>query len=144
MTGVLSSESTSEKLLGVVINNTLTWKNHLYGDADNEGLIPSLAKRVGILKKLRKYIPAHRFSQITSGLFTSKVCYCLNLWGGVWDIPGLNGDQPGNKTSISKKDMKRLQVLHNKTMRIQTNDGCRTHPASIRWWLTILLFKCTT
>ena len=122
--GDVIEESTSEKLLGVVINNTLTWKNHLYGDEENEGLIPSLSKRVGILRKLRKYIPAHRFKLITSGLFTSKVCYCLNLWGGVWDIPGVN--QPGNKTSITKKDMRRLQVLQNKTMRIQTNDGHRT------------------
>ena len=30
-------ETSSEKLLGVVINNTLTWKNHLYGDDENEG-----------------------------------------------------------------------------------------------------------
>ena len=25
-------ETTSEKLLGVVVNNNLTWKEHLYGD----------------------------------------------------------------------------------------------------------------
>ena len=30
-------KTSSEKLLGVVINNTLTWKNHLYGDDENEG-----------------------------------------------------------------------------------------------------------
>jgi hypothetical protein len=35
-------------------------------------------------------------------------------------------NQPGNKTSITKKDRRRLQVLQNKTMRIQTNDGYRT------------------
>ena len=32
-------ETTSEKLLGVVVNNKLTWKEHLYGDNENEGLI---------------------------------------------------------------------------------------------------------
>ena len=104
--------------------------NHLYGDEDNVGLIPSLSKRIGILKKLRKYVPAFRFKQITSGLFTSKVCYCLNLWGGIWDIPGSMEDQQVNKTSITKKDMKQLQVLQNKTMRIQTKDDYRT-PTSI-------------
>ena len=33
-------ESESEQLLGVVINNQLTWKHHLYGDNSNQGLIP--------------------------------------------------------------------------------------------------------
>ena len=33
-------ETVSEKLLGVIINNELTWKHHLYGDDENEGLIP--------------------------------------------------------------------------------------------------------
>ena len=30
--GKLVTESRSEKLLGLVLNNNLTWKNHLYGD----------------------------------------------------------------------------------------------------------------
>ena len=30
--GQTISESQSERLLGVVINNNMTWKNHLYGD----------------------------------------------------------------------------------------------------------------
>ena len=38
------SETSSEKLLGVVINNTLTWKNHLYGDDENDGLYHSYQK----------------------------------------------------------------------------------------------------
>ena len=29
-------ETESEKLLGVVINNEMTWKHHLYGDNANE------------------------------------------------------------------------------------------------------------
>ena len=35
-------ETNSEKLLGVVVNNNLTWKEHLYGDNENEGLITQL------------------------------------------------------------------------------------------------------
>ena len=37
-------ETDSEKLLGVVINNELTWKNHLYGDEEHDGLIPQLSR----------------------------------------------------------------------------------------------------
>ena len=33
------SETSSEKLLGVIVNNTLTWKNHLYLVGENEGLV---------------------------------------------------------------------------------------------------------
>ena len=41
--GDVIEESKSEKLLGVVINNTLTWKDQLYGDEENDGLIPILS-----------------------------------------------------------------------------------------------------
>ena len=31
--------SRSEKLLGVVVNQDLSWYNHLYGDEENKGLV---------------------------------------------------------------------------------------------------------
>ena len=37
--GAQIPESGSEKLLGLVINNKLTWKEYLYGDEENAGLI---------------------------------------------------------------------------------------------------------
>ena len=118
-------ESTSEKILGVVINNTITWKNHLYGDPENMGLIPCLSKRIGMLKKLRKFIPNPKYSQIVSGMFTSKLTYCMNIWGGLWDIPGTM-DTNTIRTSITKDDMRRLQVLQNKCMRLETKMEYRT------------------
>ena len=36
--------SRSEKLLGVIVNDTLTWKNHFYGDEENTGLFNDLSK----------------------------------------------------------------------------------------------------
>ena len=33
--GQVIQESTSEKLLGVVLDNDQTWKTHLYGDKEN-------------------------------------------------------------------------------------------------------------
>ena len=62
-------ETTSEKLLGVVVNNTLTWKEHLYGDNENEGLITQLKKRVGTLKRLAKYMNKSRLSMLSEGIF---------------------------------------------------------------------------
>ena len=48
---VFMLETASEKLLGIVINNNLSWKKHLYGDKDN----PELKQRVGTLRRLSKY-----------------------------------------------------------------------------------------
>ena len=72
-------ESKSEKLLGVVINNTLTWKEHIYGDGENIGPLKNLSKRIGILKRLRRFIPNNKFKQIISGIFTSKLIYCITV-----------------------------------------------------------------
>ena len=44
-------ETKSEKLLGVVVNNKLTWKEHLHGDNENERLLTQLSKRVGTLNR---------------------------------------------------------------------------------------------
>ena len=49
-------------------------------------------------------------------LFLSELCYGITVWSGIW------GPQIGDsmKTSISKKDMRRLQSLQNKTLRLQS------------------------
>ena len=72
-------ETSSEKLLGVIVNNVLTWKNHLYGDEENEGLIQQLSKRVGMLKMMSKYVRKDNLSFFANGMFYSKLIYCLPL-----------------------------------------------------------------
>ena len=49
-------ESKSEKLLGLIINNQLSWSDYLYGEQchpnnNSTGLIQQLSKRVGLLSK---------------------------------------------------------------------------------------------
>ena len=122
--GDIVLETASEKVLGVVVNNIITWNNHLNGDTENEVLIPGLSKRVGMLRKIRKFIPTNNFSQIVGGMFTSKLVYAMSLWGGLWDIPGTF--DTGTRTSITKADMKRLQVLQNKVMRLETSLDYKT------------------
>ena len=39
-------ENESEKLLGLIINNTMTWRHHFYGNEDNLGLLKELSKRI--------------------------------------------------------------------------------------------------
>ena len=59
-------ESECKKILGVLANNKLTWFHHLYGDKSDPnkpqpGLIPQLAKRVGLLSRLVHLVPLNRF-----------------------------------------------------------------------------------
>ena len=106
----MKTESNSEKLLGVVINNCLNFKNHLYGNDDELGLFKNLSKRVGILSKLRKYLPDKRFKQISEGLFTSKLIYCITVWG----------------SSLTKKESNKLQIAQNKIMRLISHSSYDT------------------
>ena len=76
-------ETSSEKLLGVVVNNTLTWKNHIHGDKENEGLLQQLSKRLGMLKMMSKHMERRNLKFFASGMFYSKLSYCLPVFGNV-------------------------------------------------------------
>ena len=110
-------ESQSEKLLGLIVNNTLNLKDHLYGNKENTGLLTKLSKTVGVLKKMRKLMPIKIFKQGVSSIFTSKLIYCLTVWGGIWNLPG---NYQHKQMSITKEDLRKLQVLQNKIMRIES------------------------
>ena len=45
-------ESNSERLLGLVINNTMTWENHLYRNEEYSGIVSKLSQRTGMIKRL--------------------------------------------------------------------------------------------
>ena len=118
-------ETDSEKLLGVVINNELTWKNHLYGDEENEGLVPQLSKRIGILKKLSTKMSLEKLKLFASGIFYSKLSYCLPVFGNVF---GLDKYKETNSryTSYTTSDNNKLQVLQNKLNRLLTGSDRTT------------------
>ena len=126
--GEEKQESTSEKLLGLVINNTATFRHHLYGDEENQGLMKQLSSRVGILKKLRKYLPPARLRIIFEGVFSSKLMYGMTVWGRIWGIPGsMDVDQNTRQSpTVTKEDVRKLQVLQNKCMRIMTDSDYQT------------------
>ena len=110
-------ETSSEKLLGLVINNTLTWKNHMYGDKDNIGLVPQLGKRLGMLSKLSRYMSKEKLGYFSSGIFYSKLSYCLPVFGNIF---GLDTYKEENRRyfSFTVKDNNNLQVLQNKLNRM--------------------------
>ena len=69
--GKVVVESKSEKLLGVVMNNTMTWQEHLHGEdwreEDNfQGLIPQLSQRLGLLRKLSSFSSKKKLKMLAS------------------------------------------------------------------------------
>ena len=89
MEGNTIRESKSEKLLGLIVNNELTWKEYLYGEdwrpqkENLPGLLPILSQRVGMLARLSKIVPKKRFKTLCNGIFNSKLIYCLQVVGNV-------------------------------------------------------------
>ena len=122
--GETVEEVSAENLLGIVINNTCTWKNHMHGYndgvKDKPGLIKQLSRRVGLLSRLNRYLRPRQFSMVMNGLFNSKLIYGISVWGGVWNIPGILNDVDRSSPSLTKEDNRQLQTLQNKVMRMQT------------------------
>ena len=119
------TETRSEKLLGLVINNELTWQEHLHGetwrtgDKNAPGLIPQLSQRVGILKRLSKFMSKKRLNLFVNGIFYSKLSYCLPVFGHVFGLETYR-DISTRYTSYTKEDNRQIQVLQNRVMKLQT------------------------
>ena len=112
-------ETSSEKLLGLVINNKLSWKEHLYGDEDNPGLISQLKQRLGTLKRLSKHMSRDRLKMMVSGIFYSKLMYCLPVFGNVHGLD-IYRDTKGRSSGMTITDCNKLQVLQNSVNRLIT------------------------
>ena len=113
----------SEKLLGLIVNSEMTWKDYLYGEKwrnkDNFiGLLPQLSKRVGMLKKLVKIVPMKKFKTLSQGIFNSKLLYCLQVFSNVWGF-GVE-DQTRRNVGFTREDIRKLQVLQNKVCQLKT------------------------
>ena len=118
-------ESYSEKLLGVVINNKMTFKNHMHGDENNKGLLRKLSKSVGIIRKLSKSVSNDKLKIFIDSIFYSRVNYCLPVYGNVFHLEKYKLSDV-RYTNYTIKDNNFLQVLQNKVNRILTNSSIRT------------------
>ena len=134
-------ETASEKLLGVVINNELTWKNHLHGDADNEGLITQLSKRLGILKQLSRRMSLERLKLFAAGIFYSKLSYCLPVFGNVFRLDDRYKEDNSRYTSFTTSDNNKLQVLH-RIVLTDCSQELTTTPPMWSYWRSLILYLC--
>ena len=112
-------ETRSERLLGLVINNSLTWENHLHGNDEHKGLITKLQQRAGIIKKLSFVMPKGRLIIFAEGIFFSLLNYCIEVYGNVWGLGGYD-ETVRHSSAFRKEDNAKLQVLVNKVLRALT------------------------
>ena len=91
--------SSSEKLLGVVLSEDLTWSPHLWGESwrmekNWPCLICQLIQRLGLLKHLSRISSPSKMKGFTYGLFMSKLLYGLPLVSSLWSIAGYADHEP--------------------------------------------------
>ena len=104
----------------------ILWREHLYGDEENTGLISQLKKRAGVLKKLSKYTSRKTLALLANGIFYSKLEYCLPVFGNISGLTGYAWN--ARMKGMTIVDCNRLQVVQNTVMRILTGArmGTRT------------------
>ena len=121
--GKVIKETSSEKLLGVIMNNKMTWRDHLHGETwrsdekNQPGIIPQLSQRVGILRKISAVASKKKLRMIAQGIFYSKLSYCLPLFSNTWGLDHYK-DGDTRSSSFTKEDNRKLQVLQNQVARL--------------------------
>ena len=93
--------SSSEKLLGGVICENMKWKEHLLGS--DQSLVRQLTSRMNGLTKVSSRAPFSTKLMVANGIFMSKLCYLIQLWGG-----------------CEKYLIQALQIIQNRAARVVT------------------------
>ena len=96
------AESQSEKILGILVNNKMDWKDH-YEHINNV-----LRQQIGVIKRISFKIPRRSVLRLLDGLVYSHVRYCLPVFAQ----PRLSENDPVNGL------MKTLQITINNGLRV--------------------------
>lgn len=92
------------KYLGVLIDYKLSWKNHV------DSIAFKISKTVGLLSKLRHFVPHHTLVNIYNSLITPYLRYGLIVWG-----------------QASKTDLNKLLILQKRALRFIYFSDRRDH-----------------
>ena len=65
----------SHKILGLIIDNDLSWREHIFD------LCANLSRLVGLLWRVRNYLSYEMKCMFYNSFILSKIDYCLNIWG---------------------------------------------------------------
>ena len=77
------SEKDNLKYLGILIDSTLTWKNHI------DNVSSKLSKAIGLLSKIRHFVNIKILKTLYYSLVYSHLIYAIEVWGSS-DVTHLN------------------------------------------------------
>ena len=72
---VLIERKSTEKFLGVIIDENMSWAHHI------STIKSKMARYLGVMYKIRKYIPSKTRMQIFHSFVQSHLNYCSLVWG---------------------------------------------------------------
>ena len=87
---------TSFKYLGVVLNQSLTWADHI------EALSNKIAQRIGLIKRIKHLLPVHARITLANCLVVPLFDYADSVWGDKDNLVLMN----------------QLQIMHNKLAKV--------------------------
>ena len=87
---------TSFKYLGVVLNQSLTWADHI------EALSNKIAQRIGLIKRIKHPLPVHARITLANCLVVPLFDYADSVWGDKDNLVLMN----------------QLQIMHNKLAKV--------------------------
>ena len=102
----LQETSKVEKLLGLLLHEGLKFQEYIMGN--EKSLLKTLNTRLKAIVKLRKVASFKTRVMVANGIFMSKLCYVITVWGGCEEYL-MNG----------------LQIVQNKVMRAVCKRGKR-------------------
>ena len=108
-------EKTSIKYLGVIIDSHLNWKDHVHE------LSKKISRSVGILLKLRHFVPIKILVQLYYSIIYPFLSYGALIWGNIY----ISNIQP-------------LVILQKKAIRIITFSEYRSHTSPLFKRLNLL------
>ena len=112
-------ESSSEKLLGLIINNTMTWQDHLHGNKENKGLLSKLSQRAGLIRKLSHLMPPKQLRTMSNGIFFSLLSYGIRVYGSVSGL-SMYAEGTGRYQALTREDSHQIQRIMNVVLRSLT------------------------
>ena len=131
--GQLLANKTSVKYLGLIIDQHLTWDDHV------SGLCKRLRPKIGLLSRIRHILPFPQLMTVYLTTVQSVIDYGLNVWG-----------------SCNVRNRKMVQSLQNRCVRLITNNfdhdvrstflikelDLMTNDQRYQFYIGILVHKC--
>ena len=103
------------KFLGVLIDEDMKWKSHI------SNILTNVSRNVGIINKMRDYLPQHILLLLYNSLVLPHLNYCIILWG-----------------CCNKYLLERLYKLQKRAVRIVTQSSYLSHSKPLFIRLRIL------